>query len=145
MAKDLTNPPLGNNITSLVSSISRLIEESRARTAVTVNAEITLLYWNVGKYIKEDILKNNRADYGQKIIASISQKLTASYGKGWSEKHLRHCLHIVEIFPDEQILYTLCRELSWTYIHSIITCYFRIKNSYSKNSIMLLKLQNKNL
>ncbi len=120
MAKDLTNPDLGNNITSLVSSISQLIKESRARTAVTVNAEITLLYWKIGKYIKEDILKNNRADYGQKIIASISNKLTETYGKGWSEKHLRHCLHIVEIFPDEQIVYTLCRQLSWSHIRMIM-------------------------
>jgi hypothetical protein len=30
---------------------------------------------------------------------SVSKKLTETYGKGWSEKHLRHCLHIVEIFP----------------------------------------------
>ena len=39
-----------------------------------------------------------------------------TYGKGWSEKQLRHCLHFAETFPDEQIVSALRRQLSWIHI-----------------------------
>ncbi|MCL4280377.1 MAG: hypothetical protein KJZ60_11980, partial [Ignavibacteriaceae bacterium] len=70
---------------SLFKSVIKLIEESRSRTALEINSEITLLYWNIGKYIREDILKNNRADYGQRIVESLSERLTNQYGRGWSK------------------------------------------------------------
>ena len=41
-------------------------------------------------------------------------KVTLQYGKGWSEKHLRHCLHTVETFQEAKIVYTLCRQLRLT-------------------------------
>jgi len=33
-------------------------------------------------------------------------KVTLQFGKGRSEKHLRHCLRIAETFPDAEIVYT---------------------------------------
>jgi predicted nuclease of restriction endonuclease-like (RecB) superfamily len=43
-----------------------------------------------------------------------------TYGKGWGEKHLRHCLRLAETFPDDQIIYTLCRQLSWSHLRLLI-------------------------
>jgi len=75
-----------------------LIESSRQKVAVAVNSEITMLYWHIGKRINEYVLKDKRAEYGKQIIISLSQQLTKIYGRGWSEKHLRHCLRIAETF-----------------------------------------------
>ena len=44
----------------LIQSIVSLINCTRERVALTVNSELTLLYWNIGKQINEDILKNGR-------------------------------------------------------------------------------------
>ena len=105
---------------NLFIEIKSLVEKSKQKVAVTVNTTMTQLYWNIGKCIKEDILHNTRAEYGKKIIATLSSQLTKEFGRGWSEKHLRHCLRIAETIQDEEILYALSRELSWTHIRTII-------------------------
>ncbi|MBN1902960.1 hypothetical protein JW926_16675, partial [Candidatus Sumerlaeota bacterium] len=76
----------------IFNEIKTLIEQSRHQVAVTVNAVMTMLYWQIGKRINEEILKYKRAEYGKKIVATLSRQLEAEYGKGWSEKQLRHCL-----------------------------------------------------
>jgi predicted nuclease of restriction endonuclease-like (RecB) superfamily len=103
----------------LFSEISNLIEESRKAVAVAVNASLTMLYWKVGKRINDEILQNQRGNYGQQIISSLAGKLTEQYGKGWSEQHIRHCLRTAETI-DEQILSAVRRELSWTHIKTVI-------------------------
>ncbi|MBW8050735.1 MAG: DUF1016 domain-containing protein [Cytophagales bacterium] len=104
----------------LLNDIMQIIEQAKARIAVTVNAELTLLYWNVGKRIKEEVLNNERAGYGEEIVKNLAIQLTGQYGKGWSEKQLRHCLHSVETFPDFQIISTLSRQFSWSHIQSFL-------------------------
>lgn len=99
----------------LFKNVRQLIEESRQRIAVYVNSEMTLLYWDIGNNIKNDILLWNRAEYGKQVISNLSLNLTNEFGPGWGEKHLRHCLHFVEIFPERKIVYTMCRELSWSH------------------------------
>lgn len=115
---------------SLFKSVSKLIEESRSRTASEINSEITLLYWNIGKYIREDILKNNRADYGQRIVESLSEQLTNQYGRGWSKRHLHNCLRFTEAFPNEQIVHALRTQLSWTHIRSLIPIEDELKRNF---------------
>jgi predicted nuclease of restriction endonuclease-like (RecB) superfamily len=121
---------LETNSAPLFESIRQLIEESRVRTAVTVNAELTMLYWKVGKYIKEDILKSNRANYGEKVIESLSIQLTQQYGKGWGKRHLHNCLRIAETFPGEQIVHALRTQLSWTHLRSIIFIDDKLKREF---------------
>lgn len=115
---------------SLFKSVIKLIEESRSRTALEINSEITLLYWNIGKYIREDILKNNRADYGQRIVESLSERLTNQYGRGWSKRHLHNCLRFTEAFPHEQIVHALRTQLSWTHIRSLIPIEDELKRNF---------------
>ncbi len=53
-------------------------------------------------------------------MRALSLQLEEEYGKGWGEKHFRHCLRIAETFQDEEIIYAVSRELSWTHLRSII-------------------------
>lgn len=98
----------------LFADICQMIEETRASVAATVNAGLTILYWRVGKRIREEILGHDRAEYGKQIVATLSRQLEANYGKGFSEKSLRHMLRFAEVFPDERIVSALMRHLSWT-------------------------------
>ena len=112
-----------NNLESqkgLISEIKTLIEQSKQQVSVTVNATITMLYWNIGKKINNEILKDQRGEYGKQIVAKLSQQLSVEYGKGWSEKQLRHCLRFAETIQNEQIVSAMRRQLSWTHIKSII-------------------------
>ncbi|MDE1716368.1 PDDEXK nuclease domain-containing protein [Chromobacterium amazonense] len=106
--------------TTLLAELKQLIDGARQRAAAAVNAELTLLYWQVGQRIRQDILGQQRAEYGAAVLAQLAQQLTTVYGRGWSEKQLRHCLRLAETFPDEAILSALRRELSWTHIKTLI-------------------------
>jgi hypothetical protein len=115
-----TGPAPPKVTTSLLEDIRRMVEEARQAVATTANAALTLLYWRVGRRINEEILKGNRAEYGEAIVSTLSRQLMAEYGKGFSEKSLRHMLRFVEVFPDERIVSALMRQLSWTHFLAII-------------------------
>lgn len=115
---------------SIFSEIKSLIEQSRQQVAVTVNAAITLLYWQVGKRISEEIIKEKRAEYGKQVLATLSAQLTAEYGNGWSKRHLHHCLRFAEVFPDIQIVHTVCTQLSWSHLRLIASMEDELRRSF---------------
>jgi predicted nuclease of restriction endonuclease-like (RecB) superfamily len=125
----MNNKPLQNQH-HLFADIQTLIEHSKQQIAVTVNSTMTMLYWQIGGRIKTDILQNKRAEYGQNIIKQLSANLTEQYGKGWSEKQLRHCLRIAETFPDMEIVSTLWRQLSWSHIKAIMYIENELKREF---------------
>lgn len=113
-----------------LGEIKDLILEARKNVALSVNVEISVLYWKLGKRIKQEVLGNEKAAYGKSIIKNLSVALTAEYGTGWGEKHLLHCLHSVETFPDYEIFYTLCRELSWSHLRLVMYMEDPLKREY---------------
>ena len=76
--------------------------------------------WYVGKRIKEDVLFNQRAEYGKQVLRNLATKLTGRYGRGWSEKHLRHFLRSAETFSEEEIVYATRTQLSWTHLRTLM-------------------------
>ena len=104
----------------LVDDLRRLIEQSRQQVAQAVNSATVWLYWNIGKRIREDILGNQRAGYGEQIVSSLSAQLTAEYGRGFSRQNLFRMIQFAEVFPDEEIVSSLMRQLSWTHLIYII-------------------------
>lgn len=112
----IDNSQLDSNLFGRVAS---LIEQARTNVAATINQEMVILYWNIGKIIKEEIMRSDRAEYGKQIIHSLSGELSIKYGKGFSEKNLWHTVRFFETYP---ILSAVRRELSglsWTHIKTI--------------------------
>ena len=112
--------PASDETTALLGGIRSLIESARGRVAVAVNAEMVILYWNIGERIREDILGQERADYGKQIVQTLSGRLTEEYGRGFSRANLFHMVHFAEVYPNEEIVYALSRQLSWTHFREII-------------------------
>ena len=114
----------GNSVSatadSLFESISQLIQESHARVSVAVNAEMTELYWQVGRVLNEDVMGGERQAYGSQTLEGLSKRLTSEYGRGWSAHHLRQCMRLATTFPDEEILYAVRTKLNWTCIRTIM-------------------------
>ncbi|MFN8394276.1 MAG: PDDEXK nuclease domain-containing protein [Bacteroidia bacterium] len=104
---------------ALFDQVRQMIDSSRHKVMVAVNTEIVLLYWNVGKYLNDRLLGNARAAYGKQVVSELSQHLVMQYGKGWSEKHLWHCLRSAETFSEDQILSAVRRQLNWTQLKTI--------------------------
>lgn len=99
---------------SLITDLRTLINEARNKVALIVNTEITLLYWHIGKRINEEVLGNQRAEYGKQIVSTVSTQLTKEYGRGFELRNLRRMMQFAELFPDFQIVSTVSRQLSWS-------------------------------
>ena len=63
-------------VDTLLGEIKELINRSRQEVAITVNATITLLYWQIGNRINTEILSHKRAEYGKQIVKALSTQLT---------------------------------------------------------------------
>ncbi len=77
-------------------------------------------YSNIGNRIREDVLKQQRAEYGEKIVSSLSAQLSAEDGRGLAAWNQFRTIRFAEVFPDEQIVSSLMRQLSWTHFIYII-------------------------
>ncbi|WP_235009692.1 PDDEXK nuclease domain-containing protein [Algoriphagus boritolerans] len=104
----------------LFQDLSSLIEQSRNQIAVVANSALTLLFWKVGKRISDEILNNERAEYGKQIIATISAQLEVNYGRNFTEKNVRRMIQFVDQFPEFEIVVTLSRQLSWSHFLILI-------------------------
>lgn len=101
--------------TALLGDIRALIETSKQRVASTVNAELTLLFWQIGQRIHTEVLSGQRAGYGEEILPTLAEQLARDYGRGFGEKNLRRMVKFAATFPEEQIVATLSRQLSWSH------------------------------
>ncbi len=104
----------------LLSDISQLIEESKLRIAYTANTALALLYWNIGTLINNEILENKRAEYGKQIVVTLSRQLGDKYGASFSDKNLRRMMQFATVFPDEKIVVSALRQLSWSHFIALI-------------------------
>ena len=100
----------------MLDNISLLIKQTQQRVASTVNSAMVLLYWNIGKTIKEDIVKNKRADYGEQVLKTLGEQLTYQFGRGYGYRNLFRRLNFYETFPDFEILTTLSSKLSGSFL-----------------------------
>ena len=119
-----------NDTPELLNSIIGLIDQTRHFVAKTVNQELTLLYWKIGKSINDDVLKNDRADYGKKIIPTLSLALTNKYGVGFNKRNLQSFVKLNTVLEDISILHTVCAKLSWSHIRVLIYIENQVKREF---------------
>ncbi|MCR8289599.1 PDDEXK nuclease domain-containing protein, partial [Pseudomonas aeruginosa] len=86
----------------------------------TVNSELTMLYWRIGQRIRTHVLDGRRGAYGKEVLPTLAAQLVKEYGGSFAEQNLRRMVQFAATFPDEQILVSLIRELSWTHFIALI-------------------------
>ena len=104
----------------LLKDLRELIETTRQDVARQVNSTLVLLYWRVGRRIRQDVLKEKRAEYGEQIVATLSIQLVIEFGNGYSRPNLFRMIRFAEVFANEEIVSTLSRQLSWSHFVEII-------------------------
>jgi len=121
--RSLTNPQETDSapvIPRLLDDIRSLIEATRTQVSQVVNAGLVLLYWQIGMRIRKDILKEKRAEYGERILPTLSAKLVPEFGEGFGQKNLRRMIQLAEVYPQREIVVTLSRQLGWSHFLAII-------------------------
>lgn len=106
---------------SLLSDIRQLIESARRQTARAVNSALVTMYWHIGRRIRVDVLKNDRAEYGKEIVSALSAQLTEEYGRGFGRRNLFRMMQFAEYFEDPRIVSALSTQLGWSHFVEILS------------------------
>jgi len=105
---------------SLLTDLREMILGARVQVARAVDAGLVTLYWNVGRRIRQDILKEKRAEYGERIVSSLGTQLEAEFGRGFGKRNLFRMIRFSEVFTDVEIVSALRTQLGWTHFRLII-------------------------
>jgi hypothetical protein len=100
--------------------VGKLIEEARTRVAATADFEIVMLRWSIGKRVREDVRRCERAEDRQRLIAAVAAWLTARYGPGYGVDDLRRMARAADLWPGRQLVETLFEGLGWSHVVRIL-------------------------
>jgi len=93
--------------------IRKIIEHARGSIARAINTEMVIAYWHIGmEIVEEEQRGRSRAGYGEKLIETISKRLSGDFGKGFDVSNLWNMRKFYKVYP---ILDTVRRELSWSH------------------------------
>ena len=105
----------------LFNDVCGIIDNVRGEIATYVNTQVCLTKWYVGTRIKEDVLFNQRADYGKQVVKRLGDRLGMKYGPGWGFRSLQHCVRIAYTFTKDEIVYATRTQLNWTHLRSLMS------------------------
>ncbi|MYN39560.1 hypothetical protein GTP55_09270 [Duganella sp. FT109W] len=111
---------LAKELESLHAELRALIASSRQRLAVTVNAELSQLYWSVGRRLSVEVLAGERARYGVQLMKRLGERLEREFGRGFEVQNLRRMVQFSQAFSRAEIVAPLMRQLSWSHFVLLI-------------------------
>ena len=110
---DLTN----GQYQQLIKSIGDCLANGQHSAMQQVNRALVETYWNIGRYIVEfEQQGQEKAEYGSRLLAQLSQDLKQRHGKGFSRANLQYMRLLYLIYP---IYQTLSGKLSWSHYPNI--------------------------
>ena len=105
----------------LYDGVVEIIDKARKQVAVYVNVQTSMTFWNVGSFIINDMEYQAYSAYGQKILATLSQKLMARYGKGYTYSALTRMMNVAKLYGNKEMFATLSQKLTWSHFIELIT------------------------
>lgn len=102
----------------LVSKIGLTYQSSKSQIITSVNNQILLCYWEIGKYVVEFEQGGSiKAEYGKALLSNLSKDLSDKYGKGFSRSNLSYMRLLYNKYP---ICETLSRKLTWSHYFELL-------------------------
>jgi predicted nuclease of restriction endonuclease-like (RecB) superfamily len=129
-----------------LTGIKERIRTAQVRAALSVNRELVLLYWQIGREILE---RQESESWGAKVIDHISSDLTHEFPgiKGFSTRNLKYMRKFAEVWSDEQFVQQVAAQIPWFHNCTILDkvqdpdeqeWYIRktIENGWSRNVLV---------
>ena len=92
---------------ALVKDLGGLLESARRAAVRTVNAIMTVTYWEIGRRIVEfEQRGEKRAEYGAELLETLATDLTSRFGRGFSRQNLQYMRQFYVAFPRDKIRQT---------------------------------------
>ncbi len=103
-----------NEYLETIESIKQEIANARYKATASVNKELIILYYNIGKII------NNHKTWGNKFIESLSTDIALEFpnSKGCSVRNLKYMAKFAELYPDEEFVQQVVAQIPWG--HNIV-------------------------
>lgn len=105
---------------ALLPYLVDLVERGQRVAATQVNATLTMTYWLVGRAISINTLRDGRAEYGKKILGTLSQELGARFGAGFDQTNLSRMVQFARQFPDHAEVTELVTRVSWSHVYTLL-------------------------
>src|SRR6266516_5696471 len=91
----------------LIGGIAGLLEAARRTAARTINAIMTVTYWEIGRRIVEfEQGGEKRAEYGADLLETLAADLTRRFGRGFSRQNLQYMRQFYVAFSQDRIRQT---------------------------------------
>lgn len=138
--------PDAQGYVTLVAELKRRITDARLRAALSVNRELVLLYWGIGR----DILSRQESEgWGAKVIDRLAVDLGRAFPEmtGLSARNLKYMRAFAEAWPDLEFVQQVVALLPWGHNVRLLdavkaaperTWYARqaIENGWSRNVLV---------
>lgn len=122
--------PVTTKVDTLHGEIRQLIETAKAHIVSQVNQTLVLTYWQIGKMIKNELVLDDRAEYGDATIKRLADKLVCEYGNGFGQRNLFRMVKFYQQVPDREILTTVSAQLSWSHFVELLKLDDPIKREF---------------
>ena len=106
---------------NLFQGVAGIIDDARQRVVVYVNKHANMMFWQIGHFIIEDLGYRQYSAYGDKILATLSQRLTARYGRGYTYSAVTRMMKVARFYPEEEMFATLSQTLTWSHFLELVT------------------------
>ena len=95
-----------------LQELKQRIRQSQLRASVSVNRELVLLYWRIGRDI---LLRQEREHWGAKVIDRLADDLKKAFPemKGFSPRNLKYMRAFGETWPDEEFVQAVLAQITW--------------------------------
>jgi len=98
----------------LIERLRVQIRESQARAARTLNSELVMLYWSIGREILTQ--QQQAGGWGDDVVGRIAQDLSADTGsaRGFSRRNLFYMRRFAALWPDLERVPSVMAQIGWT-------------------------------
>lgn len=102
----------GSEYDRFLRDLKERIRSAQVRAALSVNRELVLLYWHIGREI---LIRQQQEGWGAKVILRLAKDLKVAFPemKGLSRTNLLYMRAFAEAYPDEQIVQQAAGQIPW--------------------------------
>lgn len=109
----------------LISSLKEKIRAAQHKAALSVNRELLILYWEIGR----EILSRQTAEkWGAKVIERLSRDLKSEFPEmsGFSPRNLKYMRAFAAAYPDKAFVQEALAQITW---YHNVTLLDKVKNA----------------
>lgn len=117
---------------ALIGELRAFSVEARERAAVAVNSELVTLCWGVGHRVRTEILRDERASYGEQPIDGVAATLSAEFGRCFNRRGIYCMVRFAEVLLDAEIVSALRSQLSWTHLRELAAIERKLHRSLAR-------------